>query len=237
MRSLHLVTHLGENTAEVARHLAIELENELGISVEWHAASTVSEITEHGADLYWMCGLLTTQLIDSGRLTGRIVAAPVFPGRTEPVYHSVIVATSPLEAGLRGTTLAINEEGSWSGNHALRVHLGHHPGFASVATTGSHEASIDLLLAGEADVAAIDDTVWSHRLARDPLLERLFVVDRTRDWPAPPFTLDARVPPAMGDSLTSALVRAKPTGLIRIDGVSDSDYDPIRSAMAEDRDW
>ncbi len=221
-----MVTYLGSNTLPIAGELAATLGMDL-------ISTDVLEPIERGAgDLYWMCGLLTVELLDSGRLDAEIVAAPVFRGQSGPVYHSVVIATSPAAdvTDLPGRRLVINEVGSWSGNHALRVHLADSPiSFGSVLESGAHTRSIDMLLAGEAEVAAIDHTIWEHRLATDPAVHSLVVVDRTRDWPAPPFSMSRRL--ADTDALRRALTAAAPAGLDRIVEATSTDYDPIRVAM------
>jgi ABC-type phosphate/phosphonate transport system substrate-binding protein len=203
MERLRMVTYLGPNTLPIARELAAAL------GMELIAADVPEPIEEGMGDLYWMCGLLTVELIDSGRLDAEIVAAPVFPGQLGPTYHSVVVATSSATdvTDLSGRRLVINEGGSWSGNHALRVHLAGSPvSFASVVESGAHAHSIDMLLAGDADVAAIDHTIWEHRLATDPAAHSLVVVDRTRNWPAPPFSASRRLDEF--DALRRALIQS-----------------------------
>jgi ABC-type phosphate/phosphonate transport system substrate-binding protein len=229
MERLRLVTYLGPN----ALPIACELADTLGIDLI--AADALDPIERGMGDLYWMCGLLTVELIDNGRLAADIVAAPVFPGQPGPAYHSVVVATSSAAdvTDLSGRRLVINEVGSWSGNHALRVHLaGAGVSFASIVESGAHARSIDMLLAGDADVAAIDHTIWEHRLATDPAAHSLVVVDRTRNWPAPPFSASRRIDEF--DALRRALVQTVPAGLDRIVEATSTDYDPIRIAMADD---
>ncbi len=235
---MRLVTHLGENAVVISRDLSGRIAEDLHVDVEARAASSAGDVTEGGADLYWLCGLLTTVFIDSGQIDGEIVAAPVFPGRAGPTYRSVIVATSPsaLSGDRSRARLVINERGSWSGHHALRSHLSDASdasnAFGSIIVSGAHDASIDLLLAGDADVAAIDDTIWEFRAERDDRLAELHVLDRTRPWPAPPFTIDHRVPAETAAALTDALLDARPAGLDRIVPATNHDYDPIRAAIA-----
>jgi ABC-type phosphate/phosphonate transport system substrate-binding protein len=125
VRPLHLVTYLGDNTVAIteglARHLsAAGFESVVHPAATWQARHEA--ILTGAPDIYWMCGLLTVELIDSGALTAEIVAAPLFDGQRGPLYHSVIVSTAPTPSidGLAGRRLVINETGSWSGNHALR---------------------------------------------------------------------------------------------------------------------
>jgi phosphonate transport system substrate-binding protein len=188
----------------------------------------------------WLCGLATTELIDSGRFDAEIVAAPVFPGESRPVYRSVVVARREAGAStldeLAGTRLAINGKGSWSGYHALRAHLAEagrfEAFFGSVTEAGSHDASIDRLLAGEADCAAIDSSVWDDRCARDPSTRELSVVARTRDHPVPPFSVSRALDADLRRAITAALVGSAPVGLHAIVPAAGADYDPIRTAKA-----
>ena len=221
-----MVTYLGPNTLPIAGEVADAL------GMDLISADTLGPIERGVGDLYWMCGLLTVELIDSGRLDADIVAAPVFPGQSGPAYHSVVIAAAPAGAvsDLSGRRLAINELGSWSGNHALRVHLaGSSVSFASVTESGAHARSIDMLLAGDADVAAIDHTIWEHRLATDPAAHSLFEIDRTRDWPAPPFSVSRRIDDVA--AVRRTLIRTVPAGLERIVEARSTDYDPIRAAI------
>ena len=186
-----------------------------------------------------MCGFATVEGLDAGRLDLDIVAAPVFPGHERATYRSVISARRDAGAAtlgdLAGARLAINERTSWSGYHALRVHLAETgrlgPFFGSVAETGGHGASIEAVLGGAADTAAIDDTIWEYRVGLDPRLATLAVVDRTRAWPAPPFSLSRALDPAVRAAVAAALPSLAPTGLDGIRPATSADYDPIRGAM------
>lgn len=156
-------------------------------------------IEEGSADVIWMCGFLTRKFIDEGRLAADIVAAPVFVGEAAAVYRTLVVAPIGSSArdlsDLEGARLVINESESWSGNHALAVHLAaegkavRH--FRSVFESGSHSASLLAILQDEADCTALDSSVWS--LLPKEMKDRLRVVERTRDWPAPPVSVTRRL--------------------------------------------
>ena len=238
------ISYLGPNTVAIARQLGDRLSNELGIDLTWAAPSSPADLQTAIATgqtyLFWMCGLLTVRLIDSGRLDAEIVAAPVFPGEPGPVYHSVVVARR--EDGrttiddLAGSTLAVNDRGSWSGYHALRAHFaegGHvEAHFGSVVETGSHVASIDRILAGGADCAAIDCSVWSDLAAHDDRLRELRIVARTGDRPAPPFSVSRSLGRDVRRAIVVGLTRSTPAGLDAIVAATGTDYDPIRRGMA-----
>ena len=162
------LSFLGPNTVPIVRELGDRLTVEIGIDLAGELAPTwrdfIGAIDTGTARVVWLCGLATIELLESGRFDAEIVAAPVFPGESGAVYRSVVVARRGIGAAtlddLEGTRLAINGTGSWSGYHALRAHLAEagrfDPFFGSVTETGSHGASIDCLLAAEADCAAID---------------------------------------------------------------------------------
>ena len=239
--------YLGQSLIPVADRVAAALGDRLGVTVEFDPDAGDDQrqvaVEDPPPGILWMCGLETILRQDDGRLAGSITGAPVFPGRRSPLYDSVIVAAERWSgsalAELEGATLAINQPDSWSGHHALRAHLHRlgRPGarFASTVVTGSHEASIDALIAGEADIAAIDDTVWTARLGRDPRAAALTVIDRTDAWPAPPFTvvhgLDAGLEAAIRDALPTVTV----PGLDAIEPASDRDYAVFRDGLAASR--
>lgn len=242
MRALSFVSYLASHTDPISAAIADALASRLGRPVTFDPDASWTErrrrIETGEADVYWMCGLLTTTLFDQGQ-HGEIIAAPVFPGRPGPIYRSIIVAHARAPVGslddLRGARLAINERDSWSGYHALRVHLATHgrpdPFFGAVVETGGHLASIEAILADRADVAAIDDTVWDHWLEAERPQSGLIVVDRTQAWPAPPFSLSRSLDPAISEAIEGALVDIEPAGLERIVPANSGDYDAIRRGM------
>ncbi len=203
-RTLTAATFLGANTDTALERLADHLENTLAVTVDIRSATDggwSSNDAERGAthvDILWICGRLLIDLQRQGTVRHTTVAAPVFEGERHAVYRSVLVARAdgpPSLAAAQSGTLAVNEEQSWSGHHALRRHLGASPDdvgtwFAEQLFTGSHAASVAAVAAGEADCAAIDHTVWQAIGGTNPeLTAPLRIIDSTRDWPAPPIAL------------------------------------------------
>ena len=247
MAGLSLTFYLGRALVPAADDLARQLSERLGLPVRFDPEASDDErraaLDDPAPGLVWMCGLETVLRQDDGRLAASIIGAPVFPGRNAPVYDSVIV-TSELSAGsawtnLASGTLAINQPDSWSGHHALRAHLHRiglpQAGFGRIVVTGSHEASIDAVIDGTADIAAIDDTVWSARIARDPRAAALCVIDRTETWPAPPFSLTDATDPGLREAIRDALTAAVVPGLAAIERASDADYAVFRDGLAVSR--
>ncbi len=236
---LTAVTLLGENTVPILAGLCSWLTEATGVDIaaDRRLPGTSAEAAERAgdADLIWGCGFLVCQLVDSGRLDAEIVAAPVFAGETGPVYHSVIVTADPAIEGLcdaSGGVVAINEMVSWSGHLALVDHLAaigsNLSMFERVVTTGSHAASVEAVARGDADVAAIDHTVWAQLARQLRAGTGLRVIDRTKEWPAPPFALHRRRPTDERRTMAAAMVAIPPKLIVDLAGVvpaSRADYE------------
>lgn len=158
------------------------------------------------------CGLVA---VGPARALVRPVGTPRYsaPGCEGSGYRSFVVvrAEHPAKdlAGLAGARCVVNEPCSHSGMNGLRSLVAplHRGGrfFASVGLSGSHEASLEQLAAGRADVAAVDCVTYALVEARRPaLLAGLRVVAETPLAPAPPFVTSA----ATGDAEAAALVDA-----------------------------
>ena len=239
---LRAATYLGDNTLAIMSDLVEHLSEATGIevAVDCTAGRSTAEAGRQAPDLdlVWMCGHLTASLISTGRMSHRIVAAPVFAGSGGPVYHSVIVSRedgpSSLPAAL-DTRLAVNEIESWSGFLGLKAHVERSfPGawFSDQAVTGSHRASIEALANGTCDVASIDVTVWEHAVAEQPVeVADLRVIDRTVDWPAPPFSLGTHLDLGRRKSLRAALLAIGPSDIASLDGVVPVDSGVYQEVM------
>lgn len=155
----------------------------------------------------------------------RYVVTPSFsvPGCGEGHYSSVIVATSPDPLRNPGDHHAVvNDWDSFSGSWAFARWVAQHhvdmSHFWGVRVSGSHAASLEALISGDAQIASLDALSW-HFLGREhPGVENeLFVVGWTAKAPAPPLVLQggsreeaatvaeaiatAALPPSAGDEL------------------------------------
>jgi ABC-type phosphate/phosphonate transport system substrate-binding protein len=112
------------------------------------------------------------------RDTVQLVATPVYdlPGCDGPSMRSFIIVRkdSPAKAlaDLRGLTAAINDLGSNSGTNLFRAAIAplaeNGRFFSRVIETGGHLLSIDAVIAGKADVAAIDCITFGNAKRFDP---------------------------------------------------------------------
>jgi ABC-type phosphate/phosphonate transport system substrate-binding protein len=236
---LSTITFLGDNTRPILQALAAHVAATTGVDIEVvptpSGSSRRSVRSSGGADLTWACGFLTVEMIDAGDLDVEIIAAPVFAGEDGPTYHSVLIARQEITDPVRFRgTVAVNERESWSGHHALGHHfeaIGSEHAVAGVRVTGSHRRSVEAVAVGEADLAAIDHTVWAHLAETTSVTAGLMVIDRTRDWPAPPFALHRRVAAETRRRLIDALTATTPgdvEGLTGIVAAARSDYHVMR---------
>ena len=210
--TLHAATRLATNTIPILHEIITGLRAD-GFDIEVDQTDSLGE-----PDLLFACGLLTVQMIDADAPYS-IVAAPIFPGETEPVYRSVIIARSSST----DEVMAVNEYGSWSGWHGYLADG--RPSPRDVVLTGAHVDSVAAVVAGDADFAAIDSSIWNDLVARDEVGEEIVVVGETRDYPAPPLSLHDRVCGAERAGLIDALCSLAGVRPIGVDA-----YESMRSA-------
>jgi len=236
--SLTAVNCLAENSVPIFDALLGRLAETIAVEIVVLPGCNETAMAAGEADVAWACGLLTRQLITVGQMDADIVAAPIFSGERLPVYHSVVVVRQDSGfdslADCANSRFAINEPGSWSGHHGLAAHLAESGQslsmFSAVVETGSHHLSIAAVERGEADVAAIDHTVWEH-LAATGRTTDLVVIERTRDWPAPPFSLRRSLDVGVREQVLNGLLSIGPNevqGLAGVVQASADDYDLMR---------
>jgi phosphonate transport system substrate-binding protein len=126
-------------------------------------------------------------------------------------------------------------------DHLLR--LGETGGyFARTVASGSHQRSIEKLLAGEVDASGIDSTVLELECHQRPgLAAALRTVESIGPCPIPPVVVGRRLPEAAKRRLREALLamHGEPEGRAILAGglvarfvpVQDADYDPIREMV------
>ena len=132
----------------------------------------------------------------------KLVATPSYdaPGCERARYGAHVIVREGAEAqsvaDLRGTRLAANGTGSYSGYHVWRRMLpaGDDPPsfFGEIVTSGSHRASIRLVAAGEADAGAVDCV--THALLSDQAADELRgtrILTSSPTAPAMPFVTGA----------------------------------------------
>ncbi len=250
--SLELVSLLAPNADDFYGALAGWLSRATGLDVRARAEPTwaAREAVVHGGApaVVALCGGLYAR--DAAVLGLEAIAAPVLRGRRYGgraiFYSDLIVARrsgARSRADLRGRPPAFTDVDPLSGFTAVKDRLralGEGPGFfRTELVTGSHQASLDLVASGLADVAAIDSAVLEAELGRRPLLARAVrVVASLGPLPAHPIavraTLDAEAKALLIDALTiahgtsSGVETLRAGGVERFVPVDGSLYAPLR---------
>lgn len=119
------------------------------------------------------------------------IASPVFDLDCEAgMYFSYIVCN--VKSRAKRKVAAVNSLSSRSGWSALLSRCSPQ----RVVVTGSHQASLEALTNGLADVAAIDAVTWSIIKRDAPVkLVGLEIVERSSDAPSPPYVVRRGVDP------------------------------------------
>jgi phosphonate transport system substrate-binding protein len=210
-------------------------------------------------EVAWICGLPYIERVNPDDqddqdhqvhaielLAAPVMAAPRYQDR--PIYFSDVIVSRESEyqsfEDLRGAVWAYNEPHSHSGYNLTRctlARMGAYRGFFGRAVqAGSHQRSIQMVLQGEIDAAAIDSTVLEIELAYDPgLSERLRVIAELGPSPIPPLVILKRLPPDLRADVRRVLLEMHmdqagqrvlaAANMRRYALVTDADYDPIRT--------
>jgi ABC-type phosphate/phosphonate transport system substrate-binding protein len=161
-----------------------------------------------------------------------IVATPRYaaPGCAGLFYKSAVIVRADDPAGsladVRGRRCAVNELDSNSGMNLLRAALAPLAAgaqfFGSVTLSGSHRRSIELIVSGEADVAAVDCVTFAHLQAIDPALtSAVRVLSWTPPSPCLPFVTARSTNPTTLARLRSALAAV----------IADPRLEPVRRQL------
>jgi len=188
----------------------------------------------------------------------KIVATPRYgaPGCVDANYRSAIVVRTEDTArsldDLRNRRCVINEVDSNSGMNLLRAAVAPLASggrfFGSVQVSGAHRNSLDLLVAGKADVTAIDCVTLAHLRGFEPaLVSRVRIVDWTPASPCLPYVTSRHASEATVEALQSAIaaVFSDPAlssvyDLLLLKGVNlstDNTFSRIRELELEAEEW
>jgi phosphonate transport system substrate-binding protein len=245
---------MAPNADAMCQAIAALLERELAVPVHWIDGVSWYErermLDAGEVDLCWICGLPYVDKADREAEIAACVAPvmdhPRYGG--EAVYFSDVVvrADSPHRAfpDLQGESWAYNEPRSHSGFNLVAYHLASRglrwDFFGSVVEAGSHQAALEMILAGSAAGAAIDSSVLEAELrARPGLAQKIRVVLTLGPSPSPPWVVSRRLPQRLRARLTDCLasLHRSPAGasilaswgIARLQPVDDAFYEPIRN--------
>ncbi len=254
MDKLRITTCLSNNTDEIGRAIAAKVNKHLGMAAEfvddipWQEREQL--LDDGRIQVGWMCGLLYAWKSHQDNNNLELLAAPVMRGdryQDRPVYFSDIIVRRDSRffsfADLRNATWAYNEERSYSGYIVLSHHLASLNEsisfFGPASVSGSHLNSLQMVVDGRADTAAIDSTILDCELHRRPELGSLIrVVETLGPSPSPPLIVSQQLPSGIREDLLGLILsmhqepdcRAimQSCCLERFDPAIDKDYDLIR---------
>jgi phosphonate transport system substrate-binding protein len=255
---LILASYLAENTRPTYERIATWLTARLGEptsllgGVAWD--ERLAMLDNGRVQVALICGWSYIQRHDRPERPVSLLCAPVMaPPRYEdrPIYFTDVVVRhgSSLRAfaDLRGQSYAYNDRGSHSGYNVPRdalLRLGETRGyFGRVVASGSHQASLRMVEAGEVDASGIDSTMLDiERHRRPELSTTLRTVAVLGPSPIPPVIVTRALPENQREQLRAALLamHEDPEGrtilgkglIARFVHVQDADYNPIRAMVA-----
>ena len=254
MKVLKLASCMAENAEALCISFARILENELGVVTEyvtgipWQERERLFDLGE--IQILWLCGLPYISKADLAHSGVELLAVPVPSGQRyqgRPVYFSDVVVhrKGPFKSfvDLCGASFVYNEPRSHSGFNVVRAYLaelGQRDGFfGSVIESGAHARSIEMVLSGSVDCAALDSTVleW-YRTQRRNLRDELRVIETIGPSPIPPRVVSTKLSADLRCQIRQLLLELHllPRGraalllaqLAKFISAEDRDYDPIR---------
>ena len=255
MPDLRLASCMAENSELVCRLTAEYLAAKLDLRIEYISGIPWQErerrFDRGEIEILWLCGWPYVDKIDALRADMELLAVPVPAGTrydNQPIYFSDVVVKLQSRfnsfAQLRAAAWAFNEPRSHSGYNVVRAHLaelGMRRGFfGRVIESGAHSASMEMILSGRVDGAAIDSTVLEWLLSERPdLAGQIRVIETIGPSPIPPWVIAKRVPPQLRCELRALLLHMHQDDcgrdildrgrLRRFALAQDGDYDPIRT--------
>ena len=249
---LRFASFLSPALYDTYAHITQYVGERLGVPTTLYVGQSLSEFATGAADVGFLCGLLYTNMLQPRPI--ELLAAPVVQEARyhgKPLYYSDVIvrrdSTYDSFDALQGSHWAFNEEASHSGynivSYSLLIRGKTFDSFGSMLKTGSHLASLQAVLNGKADAAAIDSHVLDVWLQQKPeLAQQLRVVDMLGPSTIPPIVASTRINIHTRQCIQEILcsmhedvdgAKGLHTGLIdRFVPVVDADYDDIRCMLA-----
>src|SRR5437667_12385327 len=170
-------------------HIARYVGEKIGFSTTLKVGQSFEEFADGQVDVAFICGLPYVRMTSQDTRPVELLVAPVLMGKRylhRPIYFSDVIVRndSPYTSfdDLGGCVWAYNERASHSGCnlvcYSLLERSKSRDYFGKTVKSGSHLRSVEMVLEGEADAAAIDSHLSDILRSRDELLAaRLQVVD------------------------------------------------------------
>jgi len=251
--TIRFATFLSPLLYETYAHIARYVGERIGLQANLKVGQSFDEFVENQVDVAFICGLPYVRMASCDSCPIELLVAPVLMGERymhRPIYFSDVIVRrdSPYTSfdDLGGSVWAYNERTSHSGCNLVCYSLlerGKPPDyFGKTVKSGSHMRSLEMVLEGEADAAAIDSHLSDILRSKDEvLIGRLHVVDVLGPSSIPPVVVSRRLDNELKFKLREALITMHldncgaeelREGLIeRFVAVEDEDYENIREML------
>jgi len=174
-------------------------------------------------DLAFICGLPFIRYHRTKPHQLQVLAVPVLNAPRyddRPIYFSDVIVSRHSEikcfSDLAGKSFCYNDPGSNSGYHLVRWYVsrqGYNDDFfGSYLQSGSHQRSLQWVVEGQADWAAIDSTVLEQALQVQPQWgEHIRVITAIGPSPMPPLVAATHLGMAVIQNMQKVLLQPDPT--------------------------
>jgi len=252
--TIRFATFLAPNIYPTYEHIVRYVGEKMNCPTTLAVGQSFEEFAAGQVDVGFICGLPYVHLADSPTCPVELLAAPVLQGKRyqqRPIYFSdvIVQSDSPYAAfdDLRGCVWAYNQRASHSGYNLVCYSLLERgktlPYFGKIVETGSHQRSVETVLTGQADAAAIDSHLLDVFLVRNrDIATKLRVVDMLGPSSIPPVVVAKRLDDGLKRRIQEVLLTMHldpdatgglHKGLIdRFVLVADDDYGDIRAMFA-----
>ncbi|ESO97728.1 hypothetical protein LOTGIDRAFT_208867 [Lottia gigantea] len=206
----------------------------------------VDLFTTDEVDIGFMCGSGYIRLRDNPNVE-LCKAAPLHihkNSQNRPVYFSDVIIDSSNKLkykefqDLKGHKWAYNDNLSVSGNLIVLKNLKqmgvNSTFFGNILCSGSHLKSIEMVLDGTVDAAAIDSNTLSAYLKSHPhLKDRITIITSFGPMPVYPVVFNSRLPGELKDQITKGLleINKKPEWKEKLLELGVNGYIPIDSSL------
>uniref|UniRef100_B8HKW9 ABC-type phosphate/phosphonate transport system periplasmic component-like protein n=1 Tax=Cyanothece sp. (strain PCC 7425 / ATCC 29141) TaxID=395961 RepID=B8HKW9_CYAP4 len=242
---LALVSYLAPNSFWYYQEIAAYLERKLGMPTSIRQGNdplTDRRLAQQQVDLTFICGLPLVRFNQQHAFKLKPIVAPVLQAdrySNQPVYFADVIVRS--DSGMTefeqlcGKVFCFNDLGSNSGYHLVKRHLAeqhYSPSFiAKEIPSGSHQTSIQWVIEGKADWAAIDSTMLEQELRdRADLQQWIRVIQSIGPCPIPPIALSPNVPPELAQHIQDSLLNPDPQLQLAMTRAGIRRYAPIALA-------
>ena len=246
--TLRFATYLSPNLYDTYLAIACYVGEQLGSVTTLAVGQSLAEFTAGQVDIGFTCGLPYALGAGEPGCPFELLVAPVLIGERyqgRPIYFSDVIARpdSPFTSfeNLRGCRWAYNQPESHSGWNVVCYSLlkrGKSPDyFGQLKQSGSHLRSLELVLSGQVDAAAIDSHVLDVFLSQNKDAA-LRVIDSFGPSSIPPLIVARGLDPSLKKGIQDALLAMhedqSAAGSLRVGAIArfvkvcDEGYDDLR---------